>query len=72
MSSGISIFYVLSLLVGIALAIVVSAACLVIATALVVAVIKALITVGDCLLERLAPTSPLPRATASFHHGDHT
>lgn len=70
MSSAIYIGYLLSLPVGIAIALVGSAAGLVIAATLVKALGYALVTGIGNLIARLAPTSPLPRATASFHHGD--
>lgn len=70
MTAVVYYVYVLGLLLGIAVALVGSAAGLVIAAALVNWIVCALATGVGNLIARLAPTSPLPRATASFHPGD--
>ena len=62
--------YVLSLPVVVAIALVGSAAGLVIAATLVKALVDAIATGIGNLIAHLVPTSPLPRATASFHPGD--
>lgn len=69
-SYGLQLFYVVSACAGILIALVLGAVGLVLLTAVVHAVVHALVTGFDCLIELVAPPPSLPRATASFHHGD--